>query len=345
MSLRLMFMTDPHLADHGPLGRKDDYRQAILDKLVWLAEECERRKVDHVLCGGDWFHIKRPNHISHQLVGDTIDVLRQFPGPILSVVGNHDQSPDGLYRRHPLSVLEAAGVVWVLDSPLTVKEEGDKSVRGNVLILGRNYNSQRDADPEYYAPTEDELAQIKEGDTVIMVAHGSVLPPESERPYPYVNVHKIPGIEKIDIFLCGHIHENLGTTAFLMDGINKTIEVHGHTVSLLNYFVNPGSLGRTARTQANYARKVQAVIIEIGGEKPSPSIELIDVPAAPAVEVFEAKGVDEKEPVSDGIQQFVTTLGQGLRVEQLTIDELLAGIDGLDQDVGRLVKLYLEESE
>ena len=325
--LRLMFFTDPHLADHGPLGRKDDYKNAVLAKLEWLMQEGYERSVDQIICGGDWFHIKRPNHVSHELVSATTAILKRSPQPIFTVAGNHDQSPDGSHYRQPLAVLESANVVQILKPG--VPYFTDERV---VTLLSRPYNAQRTADPEYYAPTENELGLIaeSEGTTVIMVAHGDVLPPGDERPYPYVNVDKIPGIEKIDLFLCGHIHENLGMST-----------IPGSP----GLFINPASLGRTARTQANYARQVQAVIIEVGGKDTPLHTTMIDVPMAPAIEVFEAKGVDEKEPVSDGIQQFVTTLGQGLRVEQLTIDELLAGIDGLDQDVGRLVKLYLEESE
>jgi DNA repair exonuclease SbcCD nuclease subunit len=326
MSIKLAFFGCLHASDRPPLGRKDDYRQAILNKLQMISGICAEQDVAYAFVTGDLFHNKRPNRVSHALVQELMLHFQLFPCPVYVVPGNHDLGPDELdsLERQPLGVLARSEAVrWLLDAHLLAKE-GDKG--SQTWVVSRPYSNEGDADPNYYALREEEMSRMKKAPRpVIVVAHGSVLAPGDERPYPYVNVDQIPGIKQVKLFVGGHIHEDLG-----IHNVDGTI------------FANVGSIARTARTQANYTRKVQMLIATIN-EGEEVTVESVEIPGvAPALEVFEGKEVDTPEVPNDEIQKFVERLGQGLRSEELTIDELLAGVE--DNDVKALVKQLLEEA-
>jgi DNA repair exonuclease SbcCD nuclease subunit len=327
MSIKLAFFGCLHAADRPPLGRKDDYRQAILNKLKAIAGICAERGVGYAVVTGDLFHNKRPNRVSHALVQALMLHFQIFPCPVYVIPGNHDIGPDGVESlpRQPLGTLDQARAVTILlqAQPFTVT--GNPLAATAFWLVPRPYSTEGDADPNYYALSLTEVAGLGGNPApVIVVAHGPVLAPGDERPYPYVNVDQIPGIERVDLFVGSHIHEDLG-----IHNVNGMI------------FANVGSIARTARTQANYTRKVQMLIATVEGKEVT--VESVEIPGvAPALSVFEGKEVDTPEVPNDEIQKFVERLGQGLRSEELTIDELLAGVE--DSDVRSLLKELLEEA-
>ncbi len=320
--MRIAFFGDLHVADKAPLGRIDDYRTTILNKLREISNICLEQEVDYCISTGDLFHIKRPNRVSHSLVQEMIEIFRGFPCEVFAIQGNHDQGPEGVESigKQPLGVLEKAGVIKILSSI--------KDSRIGVWIIPRPYNSEGDADPMYYALSATEIALLESNPApTIMVAHGSVLAPRDERPYPYVNVDELPNVASLDLFVAGHIHENLGI----------------HTLKSGTIFANVGSIGRTARTQANYVRKVQMLIANI--DQKGISVESVEIPGVPpAFEVFEGKEMITNEAPNEEIKKFVERLGEGLRSEELTIDELLASLENLKPSVKVLLRTYLEEA-
>ncbi len=263
---KLVFVGDLHIADNPPLGRVEGYKEQIFAKLSAIRKICSDYDALPVFLG-DVFHIKRPDRVSHQLTQEMIVGLGIFKEKPLVVPGNHDCGPTGLasLSRQPLGTLLRAGVIELL-----TEHKQPPLIDNGYMLVARSYNTERDSDPSYYSLTEKE-AKLSQGNKVIMVAHGSLIPTGATRPYPCVNVETIPGIEKIDLLVSGHIHENLG-----MSPIGDTG----------NVFANFGSVGRVARTQANMMRTVSVGLLNTIGMH----LEEVEIPGVlPALEVFEQR--------------------------------------------------------
>ncbi len=330
--MNLLYFGDLHLSDKAPVGRVDDYSTTILNKLEEISKLCRKYNIDYTVSLGDIFHSKRPNRVSYTLTHNLLDILKGFPCPVGIVPGNHDLGPDELLSlpRQPL------GLLPLVDDQIELLLEPVYFEEGKVWIIPRPYNEKGDADPNYYALTENErnLIAAEPPALVVVAAHGSLIAPGDERPYAYVNVDKIPGIEDIDLLVSGHLHENMGTYLF------RQIEFGHATI-----FANLGSISRTARTQANYTRAVQVLRQGVTDERVM-ELQAIDIPGVrPALEVFGAKAVESTpEITTDEIERLVEAIGQGLQADTLSIPELLAIID-VPEGVKRLVQKLLEEAE
>ena len=80
----LLCIGDPHLANNAPGFRKDDYPQAILDKLAWSFNYAKENALLPTILG-DLFHLPRDNN--NRLL---VQVLELFEGTVLGITGNHD---------------------------------------------------------------------------------------------------------------------------------------------------------------------------------------------------------------------------------------------------------------
>lgn len=318
----MIIFNDLHLADRPPLGRADDYAAeglAMLEELVELA--CERKA--RLVTTGDLFHIKRPQHVSHRLVRVVIEILSALPEPLLVVPGNHDMTERGMESldHQPLGVLFESGCAERLVLEAT---------HGWVLV-GREYDMERDADPTYYELEPEERKIIGSSDLpVIMVAHGSIIPPGEVRPYPTVRCDQID-LTGINVLCSGHIHEDLGI--FPMQEAPK---------QPIHIFANVGSLGRVSRTEANMTRTVKALSVRFDGRKGVVLEELPLKSARPAGEIFLA---DVEDVPSDEIAAFVARLAQGdVALANLSFKEVVAKL-GLPVRIQGYCLRYLEEAE
>ncbi|KKL61202.1 hypothetical protein LCGC14_2197710, partial [marine sediment metagenome] len=324
---KLVFVGDIHIADNPPLGRVEGYKEQIFTKLSAIRKICNDQKALPIFLG-DVYHLKRPDRVSHQLTQEMIVGLGIFEEKPLVVPGNHDLGPTGLasLSRQPLGTLLHAGVINLLTEYMNPGWSDSE-----VVVIARSYNTERDDDPTYYSPTEEEV-KWAHGRKRIMVAHGSLIPTGATRPYPCVNVETIPGVEKLSLLVSGHIHEDLG------------ISEVGKVDTL---FANLGSVGRVARTQSNMMRTVKILMVTVQ-EEGEIWLEQIDIPGVlPALEVFEHKDNYEVDSPaqSDEITRFVDSLGEGLRVEQNDIPTLLANISFPNEPVRKRVQELLEEAQ
>lgn len=114
MRLKIGVCGDPHLSATPPASRKDDYAQAVLGKLRWIARQSRERAWDACIIAGDLFHNKR---IGFDLLHDLTDVLRDFPDPPFVLPGNHDMYYErlDLMRRTPLGYLYQIGLVMPME--------------------------------------------------------------------------------------------------------------------------------------------------------------------------------------------------------------------------------------
>jgi DNA repair exonuclease SbcCD nuclease subunit len=308
---QIIVANDLHLADHPPANRREGYREeglAMLGEVVQIANE---RAAEAIVFTGDIFHLKAPQRTSHALVGAVICALQAARCPVYVVPGNHDVTEEGLasLHRQPLYVLAQAGAVRLLlaDGTPTFTASGAR-------LVGRPYDTHRDADPAYYALRGHEISDAP----TLVFAHGSIVPDHEDRPYPTVRLSQLDWTG-IDVLASGHIHEDLGT----------------HRAGSA-WFTNVGSLGRVARTEANLTRTVKVVSISLAAT----GIDVEEIPLAsalPADAIFleDAPVVEEDD---DTIVEFVRSLRAGLRFESVDLLELVQ-----QADVPNTVRTYLRQ--
>lgn len=312
----LVVFNDLHLADHPPAGRKDGYREEGLAML----EECVKLANDNqcvLATTGDLYHIKRPDRISHALNGDIADILSELHyGPLIVVPGNHDMGPLGLISvgsTQPMRGLIKAGVVDLL-------VDGEPRYLPQYLIVSRPYDMKRDTDPSYYALTKHEW-EMRGDRQVVMLAHGSIIPDDEERPYPTITTSEINS-EGIDYLFSGHIHEDLGFALLREDG---------------GCFVNRGALSRCSRTLANRTRTIQVVLLT-----PLEARTKALISALPSEEIFIEDTLELKG--NDAITEFVKDLTEGVVFEGIgDVQAMLAQVE-VNEEVRREVLRLLEEN-
>jgi exonuclease SbcD len=210
---KIVFFTDIHLADVGPLSRKDNYRDSILNKLEQIRIFCVENKVDLALCGGDIFHIKTPTKNSHYLVSQTVALFKSFPCPIYSLYGNHD------IRQDNLSTLDKQPFYTLLKSKACVLLQDDFFDNGKIRVFGIDYLN----DPEYA-----DFNRSNKGEKLqICIAHVNASSKFDdlfgERVYKYQSLSQCTP----QIFAFGHYHPDQG------------IEEHAG-----KSFINIGSISR-----------------------------------------------------------------------------------------------------
>ena len=325
--MRIAFVGDLHASDTTPQSRIDDYPRAILRKMDGIRELRYKWNFDAIVFLGDIFHSKRSARVSDWLRQQLMEQFSSMDTTNYVVPGNHDMGPRGLdsLDHQPLGTLAVGGMVQLLIEPVVFEVGSDKA-----LLIPRPYSVEGDADPNYYTPTEEELALVAGNIPVVMVAHGSLLPAGEERPYPTVNVDKIPGVEKLDALVSGHIHENLGI----------------HQLPGGGYFTNPGSVGRVARTQANMARVVSLFLLEFNKPTLDTRIQgqFLTIPnVAPATEVFAKVEEAKEEGPNDELKKFVGALAGGLQLSSMSLSEVIAQVDTENDEVRKLMLKYLEE--
>lgn len=110
---KILYFTDTHLWDKNPRGRTDNYLDAIMNKLMEIAEIANKFKPDHIIHGGDFFN--RPAQPVF-LLNKAIKFLHHLASgfyPIDVVVGNHEWSGrwEDWEDKSALHTLEEIGYV------------------------------------------------------------------------------------------------------------------------------------------------------------------------------------------------------------------------------------------
>jgi DNA repair protein SbcD/Mre11 len=318
--MKFLFRTDVHVADKSPASWKADYAEEIWSSLEQIGGMARKYKVNAVLDGGDYFHVKASTRNSHSLVARSAEIQANYPCQTYVVPGNHDiayNNLDSLDGQQPLRVLFASqvfqrlGEMWI--------QEGDFKTR----VVGVPYNPRRSL---------EDLQAIQKGDEdrLIAVVHALAAedpPPEAEdfmgEPiFRYADMVTEGGP---DIWLFGHWHKDQGS-----------VQVGG------KYFINPGSVSRGALVKENLSRIPQVVLIELTPDEIM--VGMVPLQVAPAKDVFDIERKERREKEGEIISQFVDKLRQDVAVD--TSADIETSIHGLDfaADVRDLALEYLERA-
>jgi hypothetical protein len=244
----LLLIGDPHLEGRQPGFRKDDYPNAVLDKLAWCLDyAAENQLLPAIL--GDLFDKPRDN--PNWVLGRLFDML---VGEVLCLYGNHDCADPQLNDHDSLSLLIKAGRLKLL-SPERLWVGG---MAGRLVVVGGS--SYRQPIPKTYSC--EGLAAGESRPLVVWLTHHDILIPgyDEGRIRPFA-------IDGVDLLVNGHIHRRLdeiiaGTTRWL----------------------TPGNISRRSRSDANKGHIPAVLHIDV--EPHGYALQYIEVPHRPFDEVF-----------------------------------------------------------
>lgn len=319
--VNLTFVTDIHLADRTPGRRRDNYKEAILNKLQY-ASQLTNKVRGVCICGGDVFHRKAPSQNSHSLVEASTNVFRSFPGEcVYGVVGNHDFSEDNIETlpKQPLGVLIAAGVYRSITEPVLFTPR-DESIE--VMVIGFDY---------------------KDTETTLEALESVKLHISSFTGYKVAVIHQVgrPG-EDGDFFG----EKTIGYNSLTKYGFDIVLWGHDHSrVDLKKvgntYHLHYGSLSRASLSTDEVDRPVVVPVISFSKD----GIKIVEkeIPVTPLEACFNvADTVVRKVTKSEDMKMFLDDMEE--QVSEVESDEPLEILEVICEDkvVKDLIKDYCE---
>lgn len=307
---------DVHLADAPPSIRTETYRDDILAKLRFIAQDALERECGALIGLGDMFHIKTPGRNSHRLVSLTAEALTAYDGdvelPVLLVDGNHDQlharSDLAALAGQPLGVLTRIPPISLLRGPLPGTFDGATLVGFPwVEPLSKENTTALRMHRDLLAGVAWEFTS-----RLIIATHASIFP-DHETP-PYEHIHASDYADVIVSWLpqgwtgevtiaYGHIHDPHGT---------YEVSTSSSDVPHVQ-FINNGAISRGSLHTETLKRKPVYTILETKtGEA-----ETVPIPHKPAHEVFMltkhelTKDKAEEPVVTDVAEEFLSTVASG----------------------------------
>lgn len=311
--IRILVINDVHLAASPPLGCRDIYTDDVKNMLLEARDIARKNDCAYTVFTGDFWHSKR--NVPHGLVRWAIDLLQDWPGRKLTIVGNHDLSFSGQASipTQPIGVLFQAGVLeWLKEDLVTVDDACEKDLSEvRIQWSPANYFDQIDHNPWNYG-----LERAEGVDWAIKVAHGTITVPGKPYPFHIVPMDTIP-TEGMDICLFGHPHWDVGI----------------HTINGCT-FASLGSIGRTQHTDDNEQRVMRLLQVQLSKTEVYFD-EILLTSAAPAAELFLTKtGADVQ--VSKSMRRFVSSIEEAISLEEGSLDEVIAHLGDSVDDRARL---------
>jgi DNA repair exonuclease SbcCD nuclease subunit len=320
--VNLVWTTDWHFTDVPPGRRRDDYRQALLEKLTYVRMLTEKLH-GAALCGGDVFHHKKPGHPGNslRLIIDLIRALQSFPHEhVFGSVGNHDISFDQMSSlpRQPLGLLVEVGAYHNLNRESVVFTNQDESVKVSVETFPYAEGEETIQNILHVGPRQPGIKHR------VGIVHAYGHPGDAADMFGTrtIGYNELAGND-FDVLLWGHDHSRHG-----VEQVGKTTHV------------NLGSMARAAFAYDELNRPVVAAILSFQpdgsfqyGEKP--------IPVKPLEQVFAAadKGV-ETVAKSEDITNFFAEMDEA--VSGIEINDPREVIKELCKDDPKLESLILE---
>lgn len=320
MSIKLVWRTDVHISDRGPISRKDDWASTVLDKLQQVSDIARERGAHAVIDGGDFFHEKSPKKCSHELIRRIVEVHEKYPCPVWANVGNHDCIRGDIANlpKQPLEVLFSTGVFKRnYDEHEAIFEENGVKVR----VVGVPYHGTTyDLDRLLNIERKDEDWLFVSAHLLASQAGGSMFGAED------IVAYKDLVTGTADLYAFGHWHSDQGVTR-----ISEDTQV-----------INVGSLTRGSLSDDNMKRRPKVVCIEF--TKDEIILEPIELKIKPPEEVFDLEGRVREESRSMVVENFVESIKKTLASDtKKPLEDIVEDLKVSD-DVREVALQYLEES-
>jgi predicted phosphodiesterase len=281
----LLFIGDPHVASRAPGFRKDEYPEAILQKLVWAMDYAGAHRLRPVLLG-DLFDFPRDN--ANWLIVRLLAIFKET----LAISGNHDCKENSLNENDTLSVLVAAGALRLLNH----ETPWVGVANGRTVIVGGTCWGEKL--PKSFDPQSHLAGGLTDAPLVFWVTHHDLRFPgyeESAR----MDCREISGI---DLIVNGHIHRDLGRVQA------------GRTL-----WMNPGNISRIARSDASRSHVPSVLRVDVAGD--GFETARVAIPFKPFEEVFHGEVEVDKAPADGSVfvqelamlESVRTASGAGLR--------------------------------
>jgi len=260
---RILFMTDPHNSDTPPLRRTKSYREDILAKQEFIIPYA--KKCDFTVIGGDVYHQKNPDRISHYLVNRLAEIYREY-GQLIIVPGNHDidNSVEEL-KYNPLATLAKLSNVCL--------RLGCSSVVGGINFFWWGLGEFWDKAKMFEELTHWQAERDKDTGSYVLPSIAVMHSLITTKKYPFETIPFKEVEPFADFFMFGHLHNF------------QAIDPH---------FVAPGALSRSVlKIDSSVNRSVGFVIVTvpITGNTAPITVEPVRVPVKKPEEAFD---VDKK---------------------------------------------------
>jgi predicted phosphodiesterase len=260
----LLCIGDPHLASRVPGFRKDDYPQAVLNKLKWALDYALRERLLPAILG-DLFHWPRDN--ANRLLVQLLEILE---GPVIAITGNHDCRENQLEADDALSVLWAAGRLRLLERSGPWRG----TMGGRTVVIGGTGWGQ--PLPSVFDRTE--YSRNGHHPLVIWLMHHDVRFSGYEEAGRF-DPREIAGV---DICINGHIHRPLPDV-----------------IAGMTTWLNPGNIARIKRSDGDRNRRPSVLRIDVRPDGWNKT--LVEVPFLPFEQVFHENVISEEIPLDDSM--------------------------------------------
>ena len=307
---RFLYLTDVHARNRAPKMRRDNYRQAVLDKLTFVCEAVDRLGAERTLIGGgDVFD--RPN-VNLDVADDLVDVFATHNCRLATVFGNHDL--EASLSTAPVTVLghlmrRSPGIL----TPLPLLHQKPLNV-GGMHIWGHHYRYQNHGDR-----LETEI--VDPAAPRIIVSHSMILAEapnwEEELFVTYdqltTNAHAV---------LLGHYHPQQRMQRLDNDA--------------MTWIGGPGALMRGSLSRDDLSRIPAFAVIEHDLETEDLVVDFVDIDVAqPAEAVFKLEEAKAENLKAAKLDEFRAGLSN-LKVAGSSVTAIIEQIseaEGIPEDV------------
>lgn len=284
---------DIHYAGQNPKARKDNYQQALNQKIREIFDIAKNREADGILVAGDLFD---SFNTTRPIIGECGSLLWESPCPIYTIGGQHDEdshNPESL-RRSAYGLLVRLGII---KDVATNQEELRFPINSrhfnSVIITGKHYNWQADKEKDYYvSPLIDiPMSVAVESTLIIHLAHGTLV--DHHPPFDrYTHINDL--WTNADVLLVGDYHPGIGIQKLDMGCRDALI-------------IDPGALARQKATTSDMTRPVQVAILTVTAE--GCSAELVPLECyRPGDEVLSREHIEVEEARENRIEKFLGLL-------------------------------------
>lgn len=333
--MKILCVGDQHVDVSGPSRRVDKYVETVFEKLSEVREIALRESVQVVILTGDMFD-RDGSRVPYWVTNRLVDYFESYPRPIeiLTTLGNHDIVGNiESWHRQPIGTVVRAGRVRALWEVPVVLEDRSFSVEFSAAPY-RDDSEDPNTWSEIYGvnrrPEFPSVFHLRVVHTMLL-KDGTTLPVPFATPGLIEGASKAQGFSMADLYVCGHVHDDLGT--------------HGN-----GRFVNYGSLTRGTISASDLERKVSVCLLDVGGRREIAYKRIELASMRPASEVFDLAALKAERKQDDRLDRLAAALAQHSLGREFQIvdpkeaaEKVIADLK-VEPEVANLVRTYIERS-